>query len=136
MSCKSTCSQHASCSCFQYKVTTGSVAVQSGIFGTNHFFALGQQLADELEVTQSTDASDRRAWLIIGYILAVGTAVLILLSLLMMRRIKVVLAASMTEHPTIYCLLSSVISHAAAHAYDHHDPDHHDPDHNALSLAA
>ena len=63
--------------------------VQAGIFGTGHFYALGQAISSELDVTESTDASDRKAWLIVAYIMAAATAILILLSLLMMRRIKV-----------------------------------------------
>lgn len=63
--------------------------MQAGIFGTDHFFALGQAISSQLNVTESTDASDRKAWLIVAYILAAATAILIVVSLLMMRRIKV-----------------------------------------------
>ena len=63
--------------------------LQSGIFGTGHFYALGSSISSELDAAESTDASDRKAWLIIAYILAGCTAILILLTLLMMRRVKV-----------------------------------------------
>lgn len=63
--------------------------VQAGIFGTDHFYVLGQAISSQLNVSESTDASDRKAWLIVAYIMAAATAILILLSLLMMRRIKV-----------------------------------------------
>ena len=63
--------------------------LQSGIFGTGHFYALGNSISSQLDAAQSTDASDRKAWLIIAYIMAACTAILILLTLLMMRRVKV-----------------------------------------------
>lgn len=76
-----------SSSCFCVYLTQH--VVQAGIFGTGQFYALGQAISSELDVTESTDASDRKAWLIVAYIMAAATAILILLSLLMMRRIKV-----------------------------------------------
>ena len=75
--------------------------LQAGIFGTGHFYALGQAISSELSVTESTDASDRKAWLIVAYIMAAATAILIVLSLLMMRRIRVghVLLGFQTPNP-------------------------------------
>jgi len=67
--------------------------LQSGIFGTSHFYALGSSVAAELTAAESTDASDRKAWLIVAYIMAACTAILILLTLLMLRRVKVCIQA-------------------------------------------
>ncbi|DBA72774.1 hypothetical protein WJX79_010106 [Trebouxia sp. C0005] len=66
--------------------------LKSGIFGTSHFYALGSSVAAELTAAESTDASDRKAWLIVAYIMAACTAILILLTLLMLRRVKVAIA--------------------------------------------
>lgn len=63
--------------------------LQSGIFGTSHFYALGSSISSELTAVESTDASDRKAWLIVAYIMAGCTAILFLLTLLMLRRVKV-----------------------------------------------
>ena len=50
---------------------------------------MGSTVASELTAAESTDASDRKAWLIVAYIMAGCTALLILLTLLMVRRVKV-----------------------------------------------
>ncbi|KAL3136905.1 hypothetical protein ABBQ32_006513 [Trebouxia sp. C0010 RCD-2024] len=66
--------------------------LKSGILGTDSFGALGSRTASQLSALESTDASDRKAWLIIAYIMAAATLLLILFTLLMMRRIKIAVA--------------------------------------------
>ena len=64
--------------------------LQSGTLGgAKRFFAVGSEVATQLASYEDPSASDRRVWKVAGYVVLALTAILILVTLVMVRRIKV-----------------------------------------------
>ena len=64
--------------------------LQSGTLGgANRFFAVGSEVAAQLASYEDPSASDRKVWKVAGYVVLALTAILILVTLVMVRRIKV-----------------------------------------------
>ncbi len=64
--------------------------LQSGTLGgANRFFAVGSEAATQLASYEDPSAYDRKVWKVAGYIVLALTAILILVTLVMIRRIKV-----------------------------------------------
>ena len=64
--------------------------MQAGTLGgVDRFFAVGSDVATQLASYEDPSASDRKVWKIAGYVVLALTAILILVTLVMVRRIKV-----------------------------------------------